>query len=95
MKKKLIYCLMAFSCVITGCDTPEASSSSSDVTSPDSSSQPIFDDSSSTDSSSDDKVDYNFVEIDDVTKLFDTYETDADYDYMAKYKCDVIQADNI
>lgn len=91
MKKKLIYCLMAFSCVITGCDTPEASSSSSDVTSPDSSSQPIFDDSSSTDSSSDDKVDYNFVEIDDVTKLFDTYETDADYDYMAKYKCDVIQ----
>lgn len=89
MNKKLIYCLMAFTCVLTGCDTPE-SSDSSDVTVPDSPSSSEVENSSDSSSSEDNKVTHNYVEIDDVSKLFDTYETDSEYDYMADYKCEVI-----
>ncbi len=33
-----------------------------------------------------------FVQIDDVSKLFETYETDSDYNYVVDFKYDVVQS---
>lgn len=49
-------------------------------------------DSSQTGDSSSSSSKENYVHIDDVSKLFETYETDSDYNYVVDFKYDVVQS---
>lgn len=83
MNKKLIYSLMSISVLLAGCNIEKNSNSvGGDVSSPTTSdSQPSISENEQT----------NYVKVDDVSELFDTYDTSEDYDFTATYKCDVIQ----
>ena len=83
MNKKYIYSLLTLSILLGGCQTPSNSNSSNNSQS----STPSIEDSTSNESS----LVGNFVEVDDVTKLFETYATSEDYDYVCNYSCEAIQ----
>ena len=83
MNKKYIYSLLTLSILLGGCQTPSNSNSSNNSQS----STPSIEDSTNKESS----LVGNFEEIDDVTKLFETYATSEDYDYVCNYSCEAIQ----
>ena len=90
MNKKLIYSLLAFSCILVGCNNPETPSTPSESIEIPSASESSSITPSTEQSTSSNEVVNNYVEINDVSTLFDTYDTDADYDFMAKYSCEVV-----
>lgn len=98
MNKKLLCSLLTAAIVLTGCtNTTDSSTGGTNTDVP--SVTPSFDhdstpDVSSTPEESTPVVENNFVEIDDVSELFETYQTADDYDYIANYSCQVIQDRN-
>ena len=97
MNKNLLYSLLAFCTILTGCNsdgTSDVSSSASEssvsevLSSEDSLSNTV--ESTVTESSSEEQVEAEYVTIDDVNTLFTTYEDETTYDFIANYRCDVI-----
>lgn len=84
MNKKLLYSLMSLSVLLAGCDI-EKNSGGGDISSPATS------ESENVNSESTSNNNANYVKVNDVSELFETYQTGADYDYTATYKCDVIE----
>ncbi len=93
MNKKLIYSLMAFSIIMTGCDKPN-NPSTSPFTSEENSSLEGNSNSTSPSLSLEDNsssgIEANYVSIDDVSTLFATYKSSDDYDFAIDYKCDTV-----
>lgn len=83
MKKNYIYSLLTLSLLLAGCQTPANSDSSNNASNDSSSVNPS--------TSEDISISGNFVEIEDVSTLFETYQSNEDYDYVCNYKCDAIQ----
>ena len=83
MNKKLIYSLLTLSIMLGGCQTPSNSASSNESTN----STPSTNDSTNSETS----ISGNFVEVEDVSTLFETYESYEDYDYVCNYSCEAIQ----
>ena len=94
MNKNLLYSLLAFCTILTGCNsdgTSDVSSSASEssvsevLSSEDSLSNTV--ESTVTESSSEEQVEAEYVTIDDVNTLFTTYEDETtleDFDFSAK-----------
>ena len=95
MNKKLIYSLLSLSMLLVGCET-HTSSTPTDSTTNDSSSvesTPVESSSNSLTSSSSSSSSVNdgsFVKVDDASKLFLTYSSSDEYDYILNYRCDII-----
>ena len=103
MNKKLLCSLLSAAMILTGCNNTNDSSSGisgdpsstpSDTTLPSESSNPsnssTGSESTSDSSSTSEKVE-NYVEISDVSQLFETYATAEEYDFIANYDCQVVQ----
>ncbi len=89
MNKKSYSLLILTALLAVGCNNNNTSSSTDNVNS--SSSQ--IEDSSSLSTSSDiSSSSEKYETINDVSKLFETYKTDSDYNYIVDFKYDVVQS---
>ncbi|MCI5746081.1 MAG: hypothetical protein MR270_07375, partial [Erysipelotrichaceae bacterium] len=84
MNKKIAYTLLVTSMILTGCGNEnDSSSSTNDETSSDLSNVEL-------DSSESSSTSNNYVKIDDVSKYFETYSSEEDYNFTFEYQCDLI-----